>query len=109
MDGIYKNIEECNPNKKRKILIAFDDMIVDILSNKNLKVVYSTYLLLCFLSLDQSTCETRKNIVYFTSKSSFHSRENWILDFQISWHHQMPKHKIRNTFYWITWEANIVC
>ena len=71
MDGIYKNIEECNPNKKRKILIAFDDMIVDMLSNKNLKVVYSTYLPLCFLSLDQSTSETRKNIVYFTSKALF--------------------------------------
>ena len=27
MDDIYINIEECNPNKKRKILIAFDDMI----------------------------------------------------------------------------------
>ena len=36
MDGIYKNIEEYNPNKKRKILIDFDDMIADILSNKNL-------------------------------------------------------------------------
>ena len=32
----YKNIEECNPNKKRKILIVFDDMIADVLSNKNL-------------------------------------------------------------------------
>ena len=29
MDDIYKNIEEYNPNKKRKILIAFDDMIAD--------------------------------------------------------------------------------
>ena len=27
MDDIYKNIEEYNPNKKRKILIVFDDMI----------------------------------------------------------------------------------
>ena len=27
MDKIYKNIEKYNPNKKRKILIAFDDMI----------------------------------------------------------------------------------
>ena len=34
MDDIYKNIEENNPNKKRKILIAFDDMIADMLSNK---------------------------------------------------------------------------
>ena len=44
MDGIYKNIEEYNPNKKRKILIDFDDMIADILSNKNLiqykRIVY---------------------------------------------------------------------
>ena len=34
MDGIFKNIEEDNPNKKRKILIDFDDMIADMLSNK---------------------------------------------------------------------------
>ena len=34
MDDIYKNIEEYNPNKKRKILIVFDDMIDDMLSNK---------------------------------------------------------------------------
>ena len=33
-DDIYKNIEEYNPNKKRKILILFDDMIADILSSK---------------------------------------------------------------------------
>ena len=29
---IYKNIEECNPNKKRKILIVFDVMIADVLA-----------------------------------------------------------------------------
>ena len=34
MDDIYKNIEECNPNKKRKILIVFNDMIADMLINK---------------------------------------------------------------------------
>ena len=33
-NDIYKNIEEYNPNKKRKILILFDDMITDMLSNK---------------------------------------------------------------------------
>ena len=36
MDGIYKNIEEYNPNKKGKILTVFDDMISDMLSNKKL-------------------------------------------------------------------------
>ena len=34
MDYIYKNIANYNPNKKRKILILFDDMIADMLSNK---------------------------------------------------------------------------
>ena len=29
-----KDIEEYNPNKKSKILIAFDDVIDDMLSNK---------------------------------------------------------------------------
>ena len=39
MDDIYKSIEEYNPNKKRKILIVFDYMIVDMLSNKKLNPI----------------------------------------------------------------------
>ena len=39
MDDIYKNIEECNLNKKSKILIVFDDMIADMLSNKKLNPI----------------------------------------------------------------------
>ena len=31
MDDIYKNIQGYNPNKKRKILIAFDYMIANML------------------------------------------------------------------------------
>ena len=31
MDDIYKNIEEYNPNKKRKMLIIFDALILDML------------------------------------------------------------------------------
>ena len=34
MDHIYKNMKECNPNKKRKILVVIDDVITDMLSNK---------------------------------------------------------------------------
>ena len=37
MDVIYKNIEECNPNTKPKILIVFNDVIADMLWNKKLK------------------------------------------------------------------------
>ena len=36
MDGIYKNIEDYNLNKKRKILIVFDDVIADMPSNKTI-------------------------------------------------------------------------
>ena len=39
MDDIYKNIEEYNPNKKCKTLIAFDDMIADMLCNKKLNPI----------------------------------------------------------------------
>ena len=39
MDDIYKNIEEYNPDKKRKLLIVFDDMIADMLSNKKLNPI----------------------------------------------------------------------
>ena len=39
MDDIYKNIKSYNPNKERKILIIFDDMIADMLSNKKLNPI----------------------------------------------------------------------
>ena len=38
MDDIYKNIEEYNPNKKRKILIVFHNMITDMLRNKKILI-----------------------------------------------------------------------
>ena len=34
MQDVYKNIEEYNIGKKRKILIVFDDMIADMINNK---------------------------------------------------------------------------
>ena len=34
VDDIFKNIKEQNPNKRQKILIIFDEMIADKLSNK---------------------------------------------------------------------------
>ena len=39
MQDVYKNIEDYNPNKKRKILIVFDDMIADLINNKKLSPV----------------------------------------------------------------------
>ena len=39
MDVVYKNIDEYNPSRKRKILIVFDDMIADIISNRKFQAV----------------------------------------------------------------------
>ena len=35
MQDVYKNIDEYNTDKERKILIVFDDMIADMINNKN--------------------------------------------------------------------------
>ena len=36
MQQVYENIEEYNSGRKRKVLIVFDDMIADMISNKSL-------------------------------------------------------------------------
>ena len=35
----YKNIEDYNPDKKRKVLIVFDDIMADMINNKKLNPV----------------------------------------------------------------------
>ena len=37
MDDVYENIDDYNPSRKKKILIVFDDMMADILTNKEFK------------------------------------------------------------------------
>ena len=39
MDGVYNNIDNYNPNRKRKILIVFDDMIAVIMTNKRFQAI----------------------------------------------------------------------
>ena len=39
MDDVYENIDNYNPSRKRKILIVFDDMIADIMTNRKFKVI----------------------------------------------------------------------
>ena len=45
-----KNIEEYNPNRKRKILIAFDDAIADMPSNKKLNLTICLNVCLVFIT-----------------------------------------------------------
>ena len=39
MEYIYDNIKEYSLNKKRKILILYDDIIADILSNEKCNII----------------------------------------------------------------------
>ena len=39
MLDFYKNIDDYNPGKENKILIAFDDMIADMIENKKLNSI----------------------------------------------------------------------
>ena len=39
MDDVYNNIDNYNPNRNRKILIEFDDMIADINTNKKFRAI----------------------------------------------------------------------
>ena len=39
MQDVHKNIEDYNPIKRRKILIVFDDMIADMISNNKLNPI----------------------------------------------------------------------
>ena len=39
MRNVYKNIDDCNPDKENNILIVFDDMIADMIHNKKLNLI----------------------------------------------------------------------
>ena len=47
MDDVYENIDECNPNRQRKILIVFDDMIADIMTNKKFQAIIKELFIRC--------------------------------------------------------------
>ena len=68
MDDIYKNIEEYNPNRKRKILIVFGNMIADMLSNKKINPIVTDLVFrgkklnISFVFITQSYFAMPKNI-----------------------------------------------
>ena len=43
MQDVYKNIDEYNADKERKILIDFDDRIADMINNKNLNSIVTYF------------------------------------------------------------------
>ena len=47
MDDVYENIDDYIPNRQRKILIVFDDMITDIITNKKYQVIIKELFIRC--------------------------------------------------------------
>ena len=47
MDDVYENIDNYNPSRKRKILIVFDDMIADIMTNKKFQAIIKELFIRC--------------------------------------------------------------
>ena len=47
MDDVYENILDYNPSRKRKILIIFDDMIADIITNKRFQAIIKELFIRC--------------------------------------------------------------
>ena len=47
MHDVYKNIDNCNPDKENEILIVFDDMIADMINNKKLNSIVTKLFIRC--------------------------------------------------------------
>ena len=47
MDDVYENIDYYNPKKDKKVLVVFDDMIADIMTNKKFQVIIKELFFRC--------------------------------------------------------------
>ena len=47
MDDVYENIHDYNPNRRKKLLIVFDDMIADIITNKKFQAIIKKLFIRC--------------------------------------------------------------
>ena len=69
MDDVYENINDYNPNRKRKILIVFDDLIADIMSNKKFQAIIKELFIRCrklnisFVLITQSYFSVSKDVI----------------------------------------------
>ena len=68
MEDVYNNIDDYNPTRKRTILIVFDDMIGDILTNKRFQAIIKELFNRCrklnisLAFITQSYCSAPKEV-----------------------------------------------
>ena len=66
LDDVYKNVDDYNQNRKRKILMVFDDMIADIITNKKFQVIIKELYIRCRkLNISLVFCHS---VLFFCSK-----------------------------------------
>ena len=56
MNDVYENIDNYNPNRKRKILIVFDHIIADIITNKKFQSIIKELFIRCRKITQSSLC-----------------------------------------------------
>ena len=61
VDDVYENIDDYNTSRKRKILIIFDDMIVDIMTNKKFQAIIKELFIRC---KKRNLCEIKFNALF---------------------------------------------
>ena len=65
MDDVYSNIDDHNPKRKREIMVVFDDMIADIVTNKRfqaiIKELFIRYQNISLVFITQSYFKTPKD------------------------------------------------
>ena len=47
MNDVYKKIDDYNPKRKRQILIVFDDMIADMMTNNKFQAIIKELFIRC--------------------------------------------------------------
>ena len=68
MRNVYKNIDDYNPEKENKTLIAFDDMTADMIQNKKLNSIVTDLFIrgrklnICFVFITQSYFKVPKDV-----------------------------------------------
>ena len=67
MDDVYENIDYYNPKRDSKVLIVFDDMIADIMTDKKFQAIIKEMFI---------WCRELNNLLVFISQSYFSVRKN---------------------------------
>ena len=68
MQDVYKNTEDYNPDRKRKVLIVFDDMIADMINNEKLNSIVTELIIrgrklnISMVFITQSYFKVRKDV-----------------------------------------------